>query len=161
MKHILGGAVAGVVLTLGLLALAEDPKPQPGAGDKVPEELWLEGEIIDLTSYLKDGSHGKEHWKVAKAHIKNGTPAALLTFDGRLFVITPYNRDGFAPLNNAGEVVRIRGTVFERDGVRCVVAKESKKLPPDYNPEDEGDIKGGGEKKAGGGDVKPVPGGKR
>ncbi|NUN48724.1 MAG: hypothetical protein HUU15_07855 [Candidatus Brocadiae bacterium] len=161
MKHALGGAVAGIMLTLGLLAIAEDPKPQPpGAGNKPPEEVWLEGEVIDLTSYLKDGSSGKDHWKVARAHIRNGTPAALLTFDGRLFVITPYNRDGFAPLQNAGEVVRIRGVVYERDGVKCVVAKESKKLPPDYKPE------GGDGARHGGGDggsakVAPVGGDKR
>jgi hypothetical protein len=144
MKGTIGGAAAGVVAMMAVLAIAEDRKAAPpGGGDSSAKEMTLEGEIVDLTSYLKDGSRGKDHWKVAKAHVKAGTPACILTFDGKLYVITPYNREGYQPLNNVGEVVRIRGTVYERDGVKCVVAKDTNKLPPDYDPKDEGGQNGG------------------
>lgn len=152
MKSIIGGFAAGVVAVMAMLAAAEDRKP---ADPRAPEEVWLEGEVIDLTSYIKDGSHGKDHWKMAKAHIKAGTPAAMLTFDGKLYVITPYNREGFEPLQNAGEVIRMKAIVYERDGVKCAVAKDVKKLPPGYHPGEEGGgVRGGGDAK--GADAKGV-----
>ena len=161
MKKLIGGFAAGVVAVMAMVAVAEDRKPvdpgKPGAAP-VPVEVTLEGEVIDLTSYLKDGSKGKDHWKQAKAYVQSGTPAALLTFDGKLYVVTPYNGEGFEPLKNVGEIIRLRGIVYERDGVKCVIAKdkETKKLPPGYKPGDGGGDAGhdaGGAKMGGG--VKP------
>ncbi|KAF0245587.1 MAG: hypothetical protein FD180_1455 [Planctomycetota bacterium] len=140
MRKVIGGFAAGVVAVMAVLAAAEDRKPADPV--KPPEEVWLEGEVIDLTSYLKDGSCGKDHWKMAKAHIKAGTPAALRTFDGKLYVITPYNNEGFEPLQRGGEQVRMKAMVYERDGVKCAVAKDVKKLPPDYKPGDDGGDRG-------------------
>ncbi len=152
MKKMIGGFAAGVVAVMAMLAAAEDRKPADP--NKPPEEVWLEGEIIDLASYIKDGDHGKDHWKMAKVHIKAGTPAAMLTFDGKLYVITPYNREGFEPLGNAGEVVRMKAVTYERDGVKIAIAKDVKKLPPDYKP---GEEHGGGNRMGGGdaGGLKP------
>ncbi|MEK7468534.1 MAG: hypothetical protein AAB074_14075 [Planctomycetota bacterium] len=137
MKKMIGGFAAGVMAVMAVLATAEDKKPADP--QKPAEEIWLEGEVIDLTSYLKDGSFGKDHWKMAKAHIKAGTPAAMRTFDGKIYVITPYNRQGFEPLQNAGEVIRMKAMVYERDGVKCAVATDVKKLPPDYKGAEGGD----------------------
>lgn len=154
MKGLMGGFAAGVMAVMAVLAVADDKKPADGkpADNKPAEDVWLEGEIIDLTSYLKDGSHGKDHAKMAKAFIQAGTPAAMLTFDDKLYVITPYNREGAQPLSNAGEVIRMRATVYERDGVKCAVAKEVKKLPPDYKPGGDGGGDRGGKMGAGAGD---------
>jgi hypothetical protein len=143
MKKTIGGFAAGVMVVMAMLAWAEDKKPaDPNTPAKPPEDVWLEGEIIDLPSYIIDGSHGKDHWKMAKAFVKAGSPAAMLTFDGKLYVITPYNRDGFEPLQNVGEVIRMKATVYERDGVKIAIAKEVKKLPPDYNGKEGGGDRG-------------------
>lgn len=154
MKKMIGGFAAGVVAVMAVLATAEDRKPADPV--KPPEEVWLEGEIIDLATYIKEGTRGKDTWKMARAHIKAGTPAAMLTFDGKLYVITPYNREGFEPLQNAGEVVRMKAVVYERDGVKIAIAKDVKKLPPDYKG---GEEHGNGGARMGGGDaggVKPA-----
>jgi hypothetical protein len=153
MNRIIGGFAAGVVVVMAMLASAEDKKPVTPV--KPPEEVWLEGEIIDLPSYIIDGSHGKDHYKMAKVHVKAGSPAAMLTFDGKLYIITPYNREGFEPLQNAGEVIRMKAVTYERDGVKIAIAKDVKKLPPDYKGKDgdggdRGKMGGGGGADAGG-----------
>lgn len=147
MKGFLSGISVAVLAAFAVIAVAEDKKPAPEK--KVPEELTLQGELIDLACYLAEGKCGQDHWKQAKACVKAGTPAALLTFDGKLYIVTPHGREGFSPLNNIGEKVRIRGIVYERDGVRCIVAKETDKLPPYAG---EGDNEGG--HRNGGGDAK-------
>ena len=146
MKKMIGGFAAGVVVVMAMLASAEDKKPVTPV--KPPEDVWLEGEVIDLPSYIIDGTHGKDAWKMAKVHVKAGAPAAMLTFDGKLYVITPYNREGLEPLQNVGEQIRMKATVYDRDGVKIAIAKEVKKLPPDYNPKEGGGDRG---KPAGGG----------
>lgn len=147
MKGAIGGFAAGVLGLMAVLAVAEDKKgADPNA--KPDDAVWLEGEITDLPSYLKDGTRGKDHWKEAKALVKSGAVACMITFDGKLYVVTGYGRDGLEAFNYVGEQVRIKATVFEKDGVKCLVAKDAKKLPPDYKPgegSDHGRMGGGGD----------------
>lgn len=153
MKGFLSGLGVAALCAWALTVVAEDRKaPQEPAGDgKKPYEASMDGEIIDLPGYCKDGSCGQDYWKQAKANVKGGSPACLRTFDGKIYVITPYGRDGFEPLKYVGEKVHVQGTVFERDGIKCLVAKELDKLPP-YAGVKEGDGEGrhaGGEKRDG------------
>jgi hypothetical protein len=114
--------LAGVLLGLALVA----------AGDEkaAPAETSLQGEVVDLHCYLTRGARGSQHAGCANACIGRGVTPGFVAEDGRVFLLLaerPFSaKDMLAGL--AGEPVRVRGTIVERDGVRALQLKAAERL---------------------------------
>jgi len=114
--------LAGVLLGLALVA----------AGDEkaAPAETSLQGEVVDLHCYLTRGARGSQHAGCANACIGRGVTPGFVAEDGRVFLLLAERplsaKDMLAGL--AGEPVRVRGTIVERDGVRGLQLKAAERL---------------------------------
>jgi len=93
-------------------------------------EKTLTGEVLDLSCYLTNGAKGPGHAACAKACLKNGHPMGLLTDEGDVYLLT-FNKSDDAPFQAlkelGGEMVKIKGTQSDRDGMSLVVVMEAEK----------------------------------
>ncbi|MBI2889604.1 MAG: hypothetical protein HYY13_02355 [Nitrospirae bacterium] len=109
MKRMIGVAAAAV-FTLAGTALA---------GEKVT----LQGEVLDSACYLAEGEKGKAHEKCAQMCLKKGVPAALLTDDGKVLLLTA--KHGSEALYDelkklAAQRIEITGERIEKGGMAAI-----------------------------------------
>jgi hypothetical protein len=118
------GWLSGLLVGVALAAL-----PAPGE-EKAPAEATLQGEVVDLHCYLTRGARGSQHAGCANACIGRGVTPGFVAEDGRVFLLLaekPFSaKDTVAGL--AGETVRVRGTIVERDGVRGLQLKAAERV---------------------------------
>ena len=82
----------------------------------------ITGEVVDTHCYLSRGAHGEEHKGCSNACLSRDVPAALLTDDGKLYLLL-----GEKPVSikekvagKAGTKVTAKGKIIERDGMRAI-----------------------------------------
>jgi len=118
------GWLSGLLVGVALASL-----PAPGE-EKAPAEATLQGEVVDLHCYLTRGARGSQHAGCANACIGRGVTPGFVAEDGRVFLLLaekPFSaKDTVAGL--AGEQVRVRGTIVERDGVRGFQLKAAERV---------------------------------
>src|SRR6185503_7226104 len=117
MKYLLGVALLVCVAGWGVVATADDKK----------EETTIQGEVVDLACWLEDGKAGADHVKCAQACVKGGTPAGIVTQDGKVYLVVVHQKDGKSPLDHVGEKVEVKGKVYERSGLSGIIASSTKK----------------------------------
>ena len=120
-------AVLVAVLTLLPAALAH--------GEPEPEQITVQGEIVDLHCYLtSEEARGPGHAPCAKECLQQGQPMGLLTDDGGLWVLTAYHVTSAAydtAKQMAGEQVNVEGVPLERGGVRALEVRRVGRRRPD------------------------------
>jgi len=93
------------------------------------EPVTLNGEIVDLSCYLSQGSKGKRHKQCAILCAKKGLPIGVLTDAGDVYLLiedhdAPESYEAAKGL--AGERATVSGKQFSKGGVRSVLIAEIK-----------------------------------
>ncbi len=101
------------------------------AGMVFAGEETLKGEILDLSCYMSQGAHGKEHQKCAQSCINRGIPMGLLTEKGEVYLLLENHKQAEAyatAKSNAAETVEIKGTVSEKGGIKSITVNACSKI---------------------------------
>jgi hypothetical protein len=108
------------------VAAGVDGKPLKGT------QVTLVGEILDYSCYMQLGKHGAKHRDCGQKCLKNGAPIALLTKDGKVYVLIEEEhdprRDGLttfrqAAIDNMAYIMEVTGTLSEVQGQRVVFVR--------------------------------------
>ena len=93
------------------------------------DQQTMKGEVLDLSCYLKSGAKGADHAACAKSCVKSGQPMGLLTADGKVLLLASgEDKEKIETLKDlAGEMVEVKGTVSERDGISMLIVADAKK----------------------------------
>jgi hypothetical protein len=91
------------------------------------DQQTMKGEVLDLSCYLKSGAKGPDHADCAKSCAKSGQPMGLLTEDGKVLLIAGGDAKIETLKDLAGEMVEVKGTVSERDGISMLIVADAKK----------------------------------
>ena len=86
-------------------------------------ETTVKGEIVDLSCYMTQGAHGKEHQQCAQSCIERGIPMGLLTESGDVYLLLENHKQKEAyetAKKHAAEIVEVTGPVSERGGVKAL-----------------------------------------
>ena len=111
-------AVAAAVTFLGALA-----------SPLLAADTVLKGELVDSACYMKDKKNvGANHRECAMTCAKKGTPVALVTADGSIYMVTgDLAKDNNAQLaGHMSHTVELTGEVTEQDGKKLIAAKSLK-----------------------------------
>src|SRR6476469_43723 len=101
-------------LVLSALAAEEPGKEKlDAAADKT-----LTGEIVDLMCYADHSATGEKHAKCAATCIKGGGPVALLSDDGKAYLVVGDHK----PMNDqlaeyAGKTITLKGKLASTGGI--------------------------------------------
>ena len=102
------------------------------------ETKTLQGEVVDPASYLKDGRHGVDLEDQTYEAVDGGQTLALLEDGtGNLYLLLG-EEAGEDPnelvYDYVNQEVKITGTIYERGGVRGIVAASVEPLTPPAEP---------------------------
>ena len=134
MKRILlfGLLASGVA---ALMATAEPQQKTSMEGSRANRSnATIEGLVRDIACPIQnlDGNATHLSMKCAKACVKAGSPLAILTKDGELYLpisdkMPDYDqRQKLMPF--VGKYVRVKGIAFERSGTHAIVITEIKEM---------------------------------
>jgi len=117
------GVLIGAGLSLALMAI-----------EVRAQEQTLQGEIVDPATYLKDGRHGIEMEEWTYEAVDGGQTLALLDTATNMLYVFLAEEPGEDPNELAydyvNQQVTVEGTVYERGGLRGVVATSIQPLEP-------------------------------
>ena len=91
-----------ILMTIGYLFSQEESNKQK------PEEMLIEGEVVDLACFTSRELSGEGHKSCASRCLTRGTPAGLVDQAGNVFVIIGPS-PGYAPY--AAQTIRLNGSV--------------------------------------------------
>lgn len=99
-------------------------------GTKDGKAVTLSGELIGLTCFVKHGSKGKSHKACAKSCAEKGLPIGLLS-GGTIYQVSGKGhsslKEAYKPLlKYVEEKVTIKGTLFEKNGLKVIVIQKIK-----------------------------------
>ena len=98
---------------------------------RAQEEATVQGEIVDLECYMPRGGHGAAHKTCAATCAKKGSPMAVLTDDGVLYLLLDDRgtSDSYQFAKRlAGERATVSGKTFNKQGVSSIVISSVKPL---------------------------------
>ena len=104
-NRMLSFALLVVSVTAGFALAQGDVEKKPG-----PEEMQIEGEVVDLVCYTAGGMRGEGHQTCAISCIEGGAPAGIVDQDDNVYVIIGSSH-GYAPY--AAQSIRLIGMVQE------------------------------------------------
>lgn len=87
------------------------------------ETKGIQGEVVDITCYLRRGSKGEEHVKCAEYCANLGMPLGLLEDEtNKLYLIIPAGHEDPKPLvfPHLGDKVKVHGTLYAMGGLTGV-----------------------------------------
>ena len=93
------------------------------------QDAVLKGELVDSHCFMKDKKNaGAGHRDCAMTCAKKGTPVALVTSDGVLYIVTgDLTKDSNAQLvPHLSHTVELSGVVSDQDGKKSIAAKSLK-----------------------------------
>ena len=127
----------GVLLTalaMGRGAFSQSSHEHTRLPLKPGRPVELEGEIVDLSSYLRDGRHGPEAKADMLTALKNGAPLAVLDLATETVYLvaaeTPATDPNDAVRDYVADPVHIQGTVYERAGSKLLVVDKIERRSP-------------------------------
>ena len=125
----MGRRVLGVAAAFAVMAIA--------GGAMAQETKTLQGEVVDPASYLKDGRHGPELEDQTYEAVDGGQTLALLEDGTNTLYLLLGEEPGEDPNELAydyvNQAVKITGAVYERGGLRGIVAASVEPLTPRLN----------------------------
>ncbi len=139
-----GTVVAGVLavlLTVAPAALRAAGEHDHGShGKKGHSEhkmdgktMTVKGEVVDMACYLGHGAKGKKHSKCAKRCLLGGTPAGILTDDGKLYLVvdshSKKSKKAYKKvLRLAAKRVSLKGKLHISDGIKAIAVDKVREL---------------------------------
>jgi hypothetical protein len=130
MARLLSTALIG--LTLAGPCAAAEPEVLPPLPVTPYREVVLEGEVVDLECFLRDGERGERHKACALTCRKNGGSLAIVEDKtGDLYPVagkTAASDPGAAVAEFIGSRVSVRGELYERSGARILVVGHAERL---------------------------------
>ena len=96
----------------------------------VVQEIFVTGEVLDMTCYIASNLSGPDHAECARICIKNGEPAGIKAQDGKVYLLTgePGQSINAKLAEYAAQVVTIKGKKSVRDGFAQLQVEEIRKL---------------------------------
>ncbi len=115
---------------LGALMVAGLTMVSLGAsGQSKGKTMTVKGEVLDMACYMGHGAHGAGHAQCAKMCLQGGSPAGLLSSDGKVYLLVadhdkpePYTE---VRKHGAGQVT-VTGQFNDRNGVQALVVEDVK-----------------------------------
>ena len=128
--------VTGMVAASGLLFL--QVLQAGGSGAALAEEHAWQAEVVDPASYLKDGRHGPEREEGTSEAVNGGQTLALLDTTTNSLYLLLAEEPGEDPnelvYDYLNQVVRVRGALYERGGLRGIVVTSVEPLTSAAQP---------------------------
>ncbi len=101
-------------------------------------EQTIQGEVIDPATYLKDGRHGSQQVEQTYESVDGGQTLAILDEQNKALYILLADNPGTDPSELAydyvNQKVKVVGQVYERDGLRGIVASSIEPIESSANP---------------------------
>ena len=97
------------------------------------EERTVEGEIVDPSGYLKNGSRGPDAVELTYEAVDGGQTLVLLDANGALYLLLteePGEDPNDLVYDYANQKVKVTGKVYERGGAKGIVAVSVEPLEP-------------------------------
>ena len=94
------------------------------------QEIFVTGEVLDMTCYIASNLSGPDHAKCAKVCIRRGLPAGIKTKSGKVYLLTGKPGDSInAELADyAAKIVTIKGKESVRAGFAQLQVEEIRKF---------------------------------
>jgi hypothetical protein len=94
------------------------------------QEIFVTGEVLDMTCYIASNLSGPEHAECARVCIRNGEPAGIKAQDGKVYLLTGESGESINVnlAEYAAQVVIIKGKKSVRDGFAQLDVEEIRKL---------------------------------
>lgn len=110
---------------------ATAPSDNSGAtASATPVSMTVQGEVLDMSCYMKDGSTGMAHQSCAQGCLNKGLPAGILSKnDGQVYLLIEDHKKADAyktVLEHAAQNVEITGTVISKNGVQSLLVEDVK-----------------------------------
>ena len=134
---VLSTAAVCLAVAIGSAIRADQTPGEPSA----PKEVTLTGKIVDLHCYMSGKFPSADQIKCTRDCIKAGVPAALETADGLVILGQGMKGPESAVANLAMKKAEVRGTMYERHGVRYIDIASAREVD-EPAPEDEYDETG-------------------
>jgi len=102
-----------------------------GSAQNAPDDVTVQGEIVDMACYMAKGSRGAAHKACAVMCAKRGVPIGVLTDNGELYLLLDdhNNEDPYEAVKKlAGERAEVTGKKIEKQGVAGIVVGAAKGL---------------------------------
>lgn len=119
-------------------AVIESESPEEGAAAQEGRSATVQGEIIDPALYLREGRHGLEAKDLIDKAVDRGQTLALLEEGTNAVYLFLAEEAGQDPndlvYEHAGRWVRVTGTVYERRGLKGIVASSVELLTRPAGP---------------------------
>lgn len=95
-----------------------------------PQEVFVTGEVLDMTCYITSNLSGPEHAKCARDCIRSGLPAGIKAKNGKVYLLTggPGRSINAEVADYAAKTVTIKGKQTVRDGFAQLQVEEIRKL---------------------------------
>jgi len=123
----LAAAILISVSVTALLMKWSERRHRPVAG---AQEIFVTGEVLDMTCYIASNLSGPEHAECARVCIRRGLPAGIKTKSGKVYLLTGKPGDSInAELADyAAKIVTIKGKESVRDGFAQLQVEEIRKF---------------------------------
>ena len=123
----LAAAILISVSVTALLMKWSERRLRPVAG---AQEIFVTGEVLDMTCYIASNLSGPEHAECARVCIRRGLPAGIKTKSGKVYLLTGKPGDSInAELADyAAKIVTIKGKESVRDGFAQLQVEEIRKF---------------------------------
>jgi hypothetical protein len=123
----LAAAIVILATVMALLIKWSERRPRPVMA---VQEVFVTGEVLDMTCYIAFNLSGPAHAECAKVCIRNGEPAGIKAQDGKVYLLTgePGQSINTKLAEFAAQVVTIRGKKSVRDGFAQLQVEEIRKL---------------------------------
>jgi hypothetical protein len=123
----LAAAILISVSVTALLMKWSERRHRPVAG---AQEIFVTGEVLDMTCYIASNLSGPEHAECARVCIRRGLPAGIKTKSGKVYLLTGKPGDSInAELADyAAQIVTVRGKETARDGFAQLQVEEIRKF---------------------------------
>lgn len=122
--------MTGVTLLLTAVLSIWNVGTMPGAA-LGQDAVTVQGEVVDLSCFLANGSRGAAHKSCAQMCAKRGLPLGVLTEGGDLYLLLD-DHDNSDPYDqvkkDAGLRVEVSGKRFVRNGMNGIVVGSVKEL---------------------------------
>lgn len=102
-----------------------------GIAQNAPDDVTVQGEIVDMACYMAKGSRGAAHKACAVMCAKRGVPIGVLTDNGELYLLLDdhNNEDPYEAVKKlAGERAEVTGKKINKQGVAGIVVGSAKGL---------------------------------
>jgi hypothetical protein len=121
-------SLAAALLALTILeAAAATHHGVKKSGPEAGKEITVKGELVDMNCFMAHNGEGKDHAQCARQCIRGGAPLGLSTPDGKVYLLVE-DHSSFKtkrPYSQARrlvtETVTIKGTAYQRGGVKTIV----------------------------------------